>query len=183
MKRTILLLMGVFALATLHATSIFQLSGNTLHINTQAMGELASHTFSEDEKLTTTLVVSGYVNFNDMAAVEANFAQTLKNLESIVFPKACDIIPSNICSSLDHLKKVVIPEGCKSIGDNAFSNCSSLLTVNLPNSITYIGKKAFYSAHLTSRRLPDHLTKVEESCFEACQWLTSLVIPADVKTL
>lgn len=210
MKRTILLLMGVFAMATLHATANFQLSGNTLHINTQAMGEIAGHTFSESEKEATTVVVSGHVNFNDMVAVQSNFAQTLKNydlgealmddyeavggyqsyvitnltnLESIVFPKACDIIPSNICSSLQHLNKVVIPEGCKSIGNNAFSNCSSLLTVNLPNSITHIGSKAFYSAHLTSLRLPDHLTKVEESCFESCQWLTSLVIPADVKTL
>lgn len=207
MKKSILILMGMFAMATTHATATFSLNGKVLTVQTENSGEINAHNFSNDEKGATALIVQGKVKsadlsklantfgnsclsynlkkaeIEDYSATSNNIISNFWKLETFVFPENVEFVPDGFVKFKNSLKTVTLPPLCKRIGDSAFEQCSSLQTVAIPNSVTYIGKKAFMGSHLTSLRLPDNLQRVEESSFQNCQWLTSLVIPEKVTSL
>ena len=99
-------------------------------------------------------------------------------------------------------KNTVIPDGVTCIGESAFNGCTGIDTIKIPDSVVSIERKAFDSCHLTSVtlsknlseigeetlsfnnftsiKLPDGLTKINNSTFNCCQKLTSIEIPDSV---
>lgn len=102
----------------------------------------------------------------------------------------------NLCNALDSTS-------LKTIGNNAFEDCYKLTSVLIPKNLESIGSSAFiyckllekvdfrYAANLKTIgssafkgnaikgivRMPDGLTKVENSVFQACQNITSVEFP------
>lgn len=98
----------------------------------------------------------------------------------------------------EKIKKVTLREGITSVGKAAFHQCTNLKEVNLPKSVTAIGdnafaqsslekidisnvtkigKYAFYLTKLTSIKIPDGISCIEENAFLACYNLTSVELP------
>ena len=95
---------------------------------------------------------------------------------------------------------ITIPQGVKAIGAKAFSGCSSLKTIKIGGNIEYCGESAFggtpiskpiyigknlvyYPANQTEYKINDDTETILEYAFSDCKELTSIVIPASVKTV
>ena len=81
------------------------------------------------------------------------------------------------------LKGVTIPNTVTYIGEGAFSNCG-LLSVELPNSVTAVGEGAFgVNQEMTSFKFSDAMTSTGKSVLACCSMLTSVTLPATLKTI
>lgn len=106
------------------------------------------------------------------------------------------------------IKTVVLPAGITIIGSSAFDSCSNLTNVNFPTSLTHINTNSFhgtkigsldlsnntslvsigafafrYCRSLTTVKLPDQLTTIEQYTFSNCSSLTTLKLPANLATI
>ena len=106
-----------------------------------------------------------------------------------------------------YIKKIEISEGVTSIGAEAFWGTSiAYFDMKLPSSIESLGEKAFWSSFITgidmpktmksigaeafvhcmnleSVRIPDGITRIEDSVFLACMRLQNVEIPASVTSI
>ncbi len=79
-------------------------------------------------------------------------------------------------------KNIVIPSTYNglpvtSIGDYAFYSCS-LTSVTIPEGVTRIGNSAFEACHsLTSVTIPEGVTKIGNSAFDGCSNLSRVTLP------
>ena len=77
------------------------------------------------------------------------------------------------CKSLSTLD---IPRGITEIKDYAFSYCSSLSSLTIPDSVTKLSEYAFASSGFVSIEIPDSVTEFKCS-FIQCDYLTTLRLP------
>ena len=83
------------------------------------------------------------------------------------------------------LKEVTIPSGVTVIPSSAFRGNQDITTVTIPATVISIGDQAFHECiNLESVSLPDNgtLEVIPHYCFTGCTKLSSINIPASVKT-
>ncbi|MBQ9795062.1 MAG: leucine-rich repeat domain-containing protein [Clostridia bacterium] len=101
----------------------------------------------------------------------------------MTLPEGVRVIGENAFSSQKGLKTVVLPSTLEEIESGAFYGCESLGDIKIPEGVTYLGDRAFYGcAAMTEVILPESLTAIRRQAFEATG-LTSVYIPAGVKTI
>lgn len=79
-----------------------------------------------------------------------------------------------------NLTSVKMGDGVSVIGENAFIFCEKLTDVELSDNLTVIGRCAFMLSGLTSVNIPDSVTTIDVSAFQACDGLTTVEIPDSV---
>ena len=125
----------------------------------------------------------------------------------------CSHLPNSIGNENiegdDHIgtfKSIIIPEGIAIISDKAFAWNQNLDSIELPNTVTQTGEATFYRCDaLTSIYIPDSVEQCPSftacfglkyirlsenpkftyigSAFRGCKSLTTLTIPANIKTI
>ncbi len=85
--------------------------------------------------------------------------------------------------------EVVVPDrlgGCpvEIIGRSAFAGCKKVTSIKLPESVTWIDDNAFASCtNLTSLKMPDGVRVLGEGAFYRCRKLTAIAIPNSVSRI
>ncbi|MCI9332859.1 MAG: leucine-rich repeat domain-containing protein [Oscillibacter sp.] len=75
------------------------------------------------------------------------------------------------------VEKVVVEEGITSLAKWAFNDLENLKEVTLPDTLTSIGNTAFDDTAITSIRIPDSVTKIDDAVFRGCKNLSSVTLP------
>lgn len=190
-----------------HASNAFQNSSVSIkievrakqHRNTEAGWELVFK--SVDASIDDTLFE---VEYDELHRVElVNAKQDIYSMTEITIPEGVEVIPANFFNNLPNLQKVTLPSTIVEIQDKAFFGCNNLTTINLPEGLEYIGKEAFaetgalditipdsvvvidteafYNSGLTTLDLGNGVKKINNSAFNGCDDLESVVIPASVE--
>ena len=88
------------------------------------------------------------------------------------------------------IKEIEIQNGVTHIGSYIFGGCGAIndigsygLVVNIANSVTSIGEGAFYWSRVAVVNLPNSIDRIEEDTFWACNQLTDIEIPSNVKSI
>lgn len=123
-------------------------------------GKCGENVYYNFDESTATLTISGT---GDMADYAGAGYQPWSNYE-------------------EYISSVIIENGVTSIGDYAFSNCN-LTSVTIPDGVTSIGRGAFSSCKFTSVKIPDSVISIKEYAFVACNYLTSVMLPKNIKSL
>ncbi len=76
-----------------------------------------------------------------------------------------------------------IPEGTASIAQEAFYKHPELSLVMIPDSVHAIGVAAFAESGLEAVKLPDSITRLEDSLFSGCQKLRNVVLPKNLTSI
>lgn len=117
-----------------------------------------------------------------------------KKMTSFAFPPQVTKIPAQCFSGCSGLASVSIPEGVTRIAYEAFQNCTALTSVTIPASVVALENLANYSdvrgvfegctnlAEVTFAE-GSQLTLISNYCFYNCKKLTSITIPATVKSI
>ena len=128
-------------------------------------------------------------------------------IEECVFENGIGIteIPKTCFYICSKLKYVYIPDGITTIGSSSFSHTTSLLSITLPNTveeigalafggssvqtialgdnIKTIGSQAFYASKISNIYIGSRVETINARALESVARLTSLHIPASVKSL
>ena len=144
-----------------------------------------------------------------------------EEVKDLVIPDSVTSIGTYAFYGCSDLTSVTIPNSVTAIGDDAFSYCSGLTSVHIsdleawcniqfisafssplfyahhlylngeevkdlviPNSVTSIGNSAFDACYgLTSVTIPNSVTSIDIQAFYACTGLTSATIPSSVTSI
>ncbi len=82
----------------------------------------------------------------------------------------------------EYISSVIIENGVTSIGDYAFRRCN-LTSVMIPDGVTSIGGFAFSGCKFTSVKIPDSVISIKAHAFDNCNYLTSVMLPKNIKSL
>lgn len=123
-------------------------------------GKCGENVYYNFDESTATLTISGT---GDMADYAGAGYQPWSNYE-------------------EDISSVIVESGVTSIGDYAFSSCN-LTSVTIPDGVTSIGGYAFSSCKFTSVKIPDSVISIKEYAFDHCNYLTSVMLPKNIKSL
>ena len=73
-----------------------------------------------------------------------------------------------------------IPDSVKSIGVNSFGGCYKIVSVSIPDSVTAIGAYAFNHCGMTSLKIGNGVTSIEDCTFCGCFNLTKISFGSSV---
>lgn len=83
----------------------------------------------------------------------------------------------------EYIKTVSLPDGLTSIGEQAFMLCS-FTSITIPNTVTHIEESAFNACYsLTSINIPNSVTSIGVRAFISCYSLKSIYIPNSVTSI
>jgi len=119
---------------------------------------------------------------DSVITIEAYAFHNCTNLESVTLGSGLtEIDDYAFCSS--GLKSLELPPNITKIGTYAFHECP-IVSLIIPDSVTYLGKGAFSKTSITSLVIGKGDIKIGGSgVFAHCEALTSVVIPASMKTI
>jgi len=103
-----------------------------------------------------------------------------QNLSEITMPLAIVQLPNGIFDGCKELKEVILPEGLVEIGEQAFNDCKKLEGIKLPDTLLNIGNYAFKNCTNIQLQLPKNLQRLGDGALQACEAITSVVVPASV---
>ncbi|CAJ1966343.1 unnamed protein product [Cylindrotheca closterium] len=134
-------------------------------------------------------------NDNDKSKRHDPDAFIPKSIVKLRIKGSAKIIPSSTFAEQPKLTYLEIQEGVEKIGDYCFYNCPYLFEVHCPLSLGQMGVYAFaqatlltevtlpsYDSSSSSSNLPS-LSIIPASAFEYCESLTTVHIPASVKSI
>lgn len=98
------------------------------------------------------------------------------NLEEVVFPETCKITEIYGAFQNTGLKRVVLPDSVGTVGWNAFRNCSQLEEVVFGASVWRIGEWAFQGCAIQHLVIPQSVSYIDESAFQASNNLLTVTI-------
>ncbi len=160
------------------AVAALPFDGLTIHVETP--GTLGKLLADRDLSTLTELRVTGSINDEDMATLNALPNLSVLDIEDtdLTFLRGAPyaFIENKTLTSIQLPKTLAI------IGDYAFYNCSRLANVMIPNSVITIGREAFrFCSCLTGNlTIPDGVTTIGQSAFAGCSGLTSVTIPKGI---
>lgn len=164
MKKIILVLLSVFAFASVHADITWDLSDDG------------------------TLTISGtnMPNYNSDSRYNyyAPWHSQKENIKKVIIRDGVTNIGNQAFYQCSELISISIPNSVTSIGYESFFGCHNLSSINIPNSVTSIDKRAFsYCNSLTSINIPNSITDIGNLVFQGCSGLISVTIPSSVTSI
>lgn len=169
-KRSVALLVSVFAIITCFSLPVFAESGKC--------GNELSWSFSAG-----TLVITGKGEMTNFTEPDmAPWYHLREEITRIVLPEGLTRIGNLAFFGCKNLKTAVIPEYVKRIGEYAFANCEKLEMLYLGVRVADIAYAAFSGCtSLSALRLPDGLERIGDQAFSRCDSLVTVTIPINVK--
>lgn len=160
---------------------------------------IADYAFYQCTKLQSVTIPEGITHIGLATFYQCNSLQnvtlpsTLQTIGQNAFYQ-CDFtaidVPQSVTSIGDaafaecrQLSSLTLREGLTAIGKSAFIHCTSLQQVQLPQSLTTMGTAAFNESGLTSINIPAKVKTIEEATFMDCKSLTSVTLPETLETI
>lgn len=113
--------------------------------------------------------------------------------EELVWPEDLKYIPANAFCGDRNLKRVILSDGIEYIGENAFLGSplefigvpenSERNISTIPGNIKSIQPRTFAATKITSIKIPDSVTKIDDNAFINCLNLSSVTIPNSVDSI
>ena len=115
-------------------------------------------------------------------------------LKSIILPQNVTTIEDGAFKDCSVLTSIVIPNKVTSIGADAFTNCSGLTSITVESGNQYYDSRNDCNAIIETSSntlqygcnntiIPNSVTSIGSSAFQACSGMTSVTIPNSVKTI
>jgi len=123
---------------------------------------------------------------NSVTTIGARAFAHCTSLESVTLPTGIDVIPEDCFAGCTKLSSVSIPDKVQAIDNWAFSACSSLTTVNFMSSqtLTRVGISAFEACdHLSTIIIPESVKTIDIRAFAGCDRLTTVSIPGKIEKI
>ena len=105
------------------------------------------------------------------------------NIQLIKIPESVTTIGKEAFEYCHSLSSVSLPEGLTELSSSIFSYCTNLKNITLPSALKKIGELAFNHSGLTTIKIPDGVTTIENGAFSGCSSLTSIEIPESVTVI
>ena len=194
-------------------TIIFRQLGTCTEIHVETKGELenvlAGYDYANIESLKITGVLNDvdflfiyrmmpYLKNLDIAEVNITALPTQAfykstNVENLILPNTLIMIGEEMFYQ-SKLKTVVIPANATTIGNSAFEQCASLISIDIPANVETIGTAAFKGCSSLTTVTFEKESQLKTisggysnpnyyGVFSDCTALTSIKIPASVKTI
>ncbi len=171
-------------------------------INGKKVIAIADEAFSDNKRITSIRLGNisrlGYKFLNGCEGIteitipktvtEAWYALEGSSIETVVFEEGITKIPSCVCGGASSVKNVILPEkedvlDGYVIEDRAFAD-TSISSIKIPESVTQINDYAFSGCTLlTEVVIPDNVTAIGEGCFSGCKRLKTLSFGKSVQSL
>lgn len=161
-----------------------KVNADTHTISLSAVGQLNAELIGQalnGETTNVTLTISGPMNENDIAAIQAYLKSNSISLKlDLGGATELTVLPGNNTEGLSiidwpGLVSIVLPEGLTTISQLAFQNCTELTSVTLPSTLETINWGCFaHCTGLTEIELPSSLKTLEYSAFFGCTGLTRI---------
>ena len=165
-------------LRTVHAQAFFGCSQLREITFPESVTDLAGSSILGSCTALESITVLGNVR-----QIGISFAAGCTSLASVQLPDATEILGDSCFSECTALESIRLPAGLKEIHSAAFIGCRGLRSITFPNELTAIADYAFFSCSgILSVELPDSLEALGSSAFAGTS-LTSLHIPASLRTL
>ena len=142
----------------------------------------------------------------DLNIIYASAFYNCTGLTKLKIPYSVHTISDYAFYGCTNLSSVDLPKNLKELGRNAFYGCEKLESLSLPDKLQTVGQKAFSHSGLKSIILPagvtklrtgtfdncwnlssvtvmGNITEIGAECFEKCSKLTTLLLPASLKTI
>lgn len=179
---------------------IFKDMNITSVVVNEGITELGSSLFDSCVKLKTVRLPSGIkaigwacfaqcssltkINIPDGVESIGWFAfQKCKSLTEMTLPESITVLGSSVFAQCENLTSLNIPNKVTRIESNLIDDCSKLTHINIPKGVTFIDFSAFANSGITSIKLPEGITSIEECTFWGCSDLKTVEIPENVKSI
>ena len=200
---TSLICLGNRAFSGCQSLQQLEIPATTVEIGTDAFygcSSLREINVKEDNPVYSSM--SGIVYNKDLT----EFLFVPQGIEGeVIIPEGITELPDNIFYRCSALRSITFPEGLTSIGDWAFA-WSGLTSVVIPESLKFLGRYVFsssllerveilapldtipdgafsYCDNLKEVVLPNTVKVLERYCYQSCESLPSIFIPASVETI
>ncbi len=184
MKRCFLFLIIIFLVTSCSKDDVSNNEESTfVTVNVAKAGTLSDLISSKKKYQITNLTITGYLNGTDIKFIREMAGCYVKNKFTEGKLSVLDLVGANIVSGgsnycLDYSTST------NKIGAYTFIDCSKLTSIKLPNNITSIDDLAFSGLEgLISVNIPDGVTRIGDCAFYHCKGLTSIAIPNSVTSI
>lgn len=166
---------------TLGLNSFYECSSLTSITLPSKLSTIGGGSFAESGLKSLTIPSS-------VTKIEGRILEKNTGVTSLTIPKNVKTMRSNIGGyhgSLygSNVKSVTFTDGIATIPASACSGAESLTSVKLPNSVTKIEERAFENTSLTAITLPSSLTTMESRLFAGVSTLKNISIPSTVTSM
>ncbi|MBO5437545.1 MAG: leucine-rich repeat domain-containing protein, partial [Thermoguttaceae bacterium] len=100
-----------------------------------------------------------------------------KKLQELHIPDSVKSIGDLCFRNCHQLQTVTLPKDLQKLAWQLFNACDKLKTVQLPNKLTTIHAQAFAWSSISSLKIPEGVTRIENAAFLDAGSLTSLTLP------
>ncbi|MBR4726789.1 MAG: leucine-rich repeat protein [Clostridia bacterium] len=125
---------------------------------------------------------TSYTVPNGVTKLEDGAFSACTALQTVNLPESLTDIADYAFSGCTSLRSITLPPQTQTLGSQAFGDCAALKTITLPAAVR-VFDGAFYRSGVEQVVLTNGMTKISARAFQKCEKLTSVVIPASVKTI
>lgn len=108
----------------------------------------------------------------------AGVFENCTTLASVTLPTKLTSISTRLFSGCESLQSITLPAGVKSIENSAFKDTAlTSVPFETVKELRYIGASAFENTKITTLKVPDSVTTIDDKAFYDCANLTSVTVP------